>query len=75
MSVMTGFHDGPQYTAPETCDRCTARAAFLAVLPAGGELLFCGHHLRVHRERLLSRGALVRPLPGLPALRPVGDAA
>jgi hypothetical protein len=72
---MTEIHEGQQQTAPETCDRCTARAAFVAVLPGGGELLFCGHHHRVHRERLLSTGALVWPLPGRVALRAVGDAA
>jgi hypothetical protein len=72
---MTEIHDGPQQTARETCDRCIARAAFLAVFPGGGELLFCGHHHRVHHERLLSRGALVWPLPGRVALQPLDDAA
>jgi hypothetical protein len=74
-SVMLENHDEPPQTAPETCDRCIARAAFLAVFPGGGELLFCGHHLRVHRERLLSRGAVVWPLPGCVALRAFSDAA
>jgi hypothetical protein len=72
---MTETHDRPQQTTPEPCDRCTARAAFLAVLLGGNELVFCGHHLRVHRERLLACGALVRPLPGVVALRAVTDAA
>lgn len=65
---MTDIH-----TAAGTCDRCSARAAFLAVLPGGGELLFCGHHHRVHRERLLAGGALAWPLPGVVA--PHADAA
>jgi hypothetical protein len=60
---MTAIHTGAQHTAPQTCDRCVARAAFLAHLPGGGELMFCGHHHRVHRERLGSTGALVWPLP------------
>ncbi|WP_422653113.1 DUF7455 domain-containing protein [Actinomycetospora sp.] len=72
---MTENHGGPQQTTPETCDRCIARAAFIAIFPAGGELLFCGHHLRIHRERLLSHGSLVWPLPGHATLRPVSDAA
>jgi hypothetical protein len=72
---MTEIHEGLQQTAREACDRCPARAAFLAVLPGGGELLFCGHHHRVHRERLLAHGALVRPLPGRATLRAVDDAA
>ena len=72
---MTEIHDGPQPIAREECDRCPARAAYLAVLPRGGELLFCGHHHRVHRERLVSGGALVRPLPGSTPLRAISDAA
>ncbi len=72
---MTEIHDGPQPTGREACDRCPARAGFLAVLPAGGELLFCGHHHRVHREHLTSHGALVWPLPGHAALDAVGEAA
>jgi len=60
---MTAIHGGEQHTAPGTCDRCMARAAFLAHVPGGGELMFCGHHHRVHRERLRSSGALVWPLP------------
>jgi len=60
---MTAIHRGHQHAAPQTCDRCIARAAFLAHLPGGGELMFCGHHHRLHRERLHSSGALVWPLP------------
>lgn len=69
-SVMTEIHEGRL-----TCDRCIAHAAFLTVLRGGGELLFCGHHLREHRERLLAGGAQVWPLPGRGAPRPVRDAA
>ena len=68
---MTDIHGGPH----QTCDRCIARAAFRALLPGGGDLLFCGHHLRSHREGLLVSGALVQPLPGRVAPRPVSDAA
>lgn len=43
-------------TAPLTnadrCDRCGAQAYARVVLATGGDLLFCGHHLRMHRDRL-----------------------
>ena len=74
-SDMTGIHAGPQQTAPETCDRCVARAAFLAHVPGGGELMFCGHHYRVHHERLGSSGALVWPLPARSVVDAHNDAA
>jgi hypothetical protein len=60
---MTTLHAAPRPTAPTTCDRCIARAAFIAHVPGGGELMFCGHHHRVHAERLRASGALVWPLP------------
>jgi len=28
----------------ERCDRCGAAAKVRAVLPGGGDLVFCGHH-------------------------------
>ena len=31
-------------SAGERCDRCGAAAKVRAVLPAGGDLVFCGHH-------------------------------
>jgi hypothetical protein len=72
---MTAIHGGRQQTAPETCDRCVARAAFFAHVPGGGELMFCGHHHRVHRERLRSSGALVWPLPAPGSVDVGSDAA
>lgn len=36
----------------DRCDRCSAAARVRAVLPSGGELLFCGHHARRHSTRL-----------------------
>jgi hypothetical protein len=65
---MTTLDTAPRPTARPTCDRCVARAAFLAHVPGGGELLFCGHHHRVHAERLRASGALVWPLPAVPEL-------
>ncbi|TCP55211.1 hypothetical protein EV191_102423 [Tamaricihabitans halophyticus] len=42
----------PALSAADRCDRCGAAAGVRAVLPSGGELLFCGHHARQHRDRL-----------------------
>ncbi|CRK55829.1 DUF7455 domain-containing protein [Alloactinosynnema sp. L-07] len=42
----------PELTAADRCDRCGAAAQVRAVLPSGGELLFCGHHARAHEVRL-----------------------
>ncbi|MPZ84450.1 MAG: hypothetical protein GEV28_30300 [Actinophytocola sp.] len=42
----------PDLTAADRCDRCGAAAQVRAILPSGGELLFCGHHARLHKERL-----------------------
>jgi hypothetical protein len=42
----------PTLSPADRCDRCGARAIVRAVLPGGGDLLFCGHHGREHAERL-----------------------
>jgi hypothetical protein len=42
----------PPLTAFDRCDRCGAQAFVRAVLPGGGELLFCRHHARKHEDRL-----------------------
>jgi len=42
----------PELTAADRCDRCGAAAQVRAVLPSGGELLFCGHHAREHSSKL-----------------------
>ena len=39
-------------TAEDRCDRCGARAYYLFVLDGGGELTFCAHHERTHRDAL-----------------------
>ncbi|HEY3895390.1 MAG TPA: hypothetical protein VGL88_08490 [Pseudonocardiaceae bacterium] len=41
-----------ELTASERCDRCSAAARVRAVLPSGGELLFCNHHAREHSPKL-----------------------
>ncbi|WP_026421540.1 DUF7455 domain-containing protein [Actinokineospora inagensis] len=47
----------PELTAADRCDRCGAAAQVRAVLPSGGELLFCGHHARAHEDRLREMAA------------------
>ena len=47
----------PLLTRHDRCDRCGAAAQVRAVLPSGGELLFCGHHVRVHGPRLIELAA------------------
>jgi hypothetical protein len=56
------------------CDRCPARARVRAELPAG-ELHFCNHHIRQHRDRLAAAGATLVVLPGGPAPVPSSVAA
>ena len=42
----------PVFTALDRCDRCGAQARVRALLPGGGDLLFCGHHGRLHADAL-----------------------
>lgn len=46
-------------TRADRCDRCGAGASSRVMLESGGELLFCGHHLRAHSDALIERGALI----------------
>ena len=46
-------------TAVDRCDRCGAAAKVRAILPAGGELLFCRHHYNSHDARLAELSAIV----------------
>jgi hypothetical protein len=39
-------------TLADRCDRCGAAAKVRAILPKGGELLFCGHHAKAHADKL-----------------------
>lgn len=54
---MTPTLTRPELTAADRCDRCGAAAKVRAVLPSGGELLFCGHHARQHNQRLVELAA------------------
>ena len=53
--MMPGTLTRPELTASDRCDRCGAAAKVRAVLPSGGELLFCGHHARAHEAKLKDR--------------------
>ena len=56
------IHDTPTptaLTASDRCDRCGAQAYVRATLPAGTDLLFCGHHGNAHRPSLLVAGASI----------------
>jgi hypothetical protein len=48
-------------TRLDRCDRCGAAAKLRAVLPSGGELLFCGHHARRHGPQLAEMDAALHP--------------
>ena len=53
-------------TAHDRCDAaaserpCGAKAYARAILPSGGHLLFCGHHLRKHTAALAAAGAQIQ---------------
>ncbi|WP_432544921.1 DUF7455 domain-containing protein [Kineococcus sp. SYSU DK002] len=55
-TAMTTLSNDPM-TASDRCDRCGAQAYVRVVLSAGGELLFCAHHGREHRQALRASGA------------------
>ncbi|HWE90272.1 MAG TPA: hypothetical protein VG317_12500 [Pseudonocardiaceae bacterium] len=57
---MTTTLTRPELTAADRCDRCGAAARVRAILPSGGELLFCGHHAREHANRLQELAAEVQ---------------
>ena len=58
---MTGILASPAaaLTTADRCDRCGAAAMVRAVLPTGGELLFCGHHAHEHTARLAELAAVL----------------
>lgn len=41
------------------CDECGQRSYSHILLPSGGELYLCGHHLADHEEALNLIGALI----------------
>lgn len=50
--MTTALASSPGLTALDRCDRCGAQARVRVVLPGGGDLLFCGHHGRLHADAL-----------------------
>ena len=57
---MTGTLASPSaLTASDRCDGCSAAAMVRAVLPNGGELLFCGHHAHQHSQQLEAMAAVL----------------
>jgi hypothetical protein len=42
----------PALTAWDRCDRCGAQAYVRALLPGGGDLVFCKHHGTAYEESL-----------------------
>lgn len=56
---MPGTLTSPPLTATDRCDRCGAGARVRAVLPTGGELLFCQHHANEHADRLRAMNATI----------------
>jgi hypothetical protein len=67
----------PSLEVSDRCDRCGARAYIRVVLPGGGELLFCGHHGRAHREAFEQQALYVQDetgtLAGTPHIAPDGE--
>ncbi|OJY50207.1 MAG: hypothetical protein BGP03_12245 [Pseudonocardia sp. 73-21] len=51
-AMQPGTLTRPELTLADRCDRCGAAAKVRAVLPKGGELLFCGHHAKAHADKL-----------------------
>ncbi|WP_084350837.1 DUF7455 domain-containing protein [Millisia brevis] len=56
---MTGTVTTSTLTAADRCDRCGAAARVRAVLPGGGELLFCRHHGTKHEAQLRALEATI----------------
>ena len=56
---MTTAENIRELTRADRCDRCRARAKALAILPEGGELMFCQHHFDEHGSKLCDLGATI----------------
>lgn len=52
MSTTLTPADATELTAADRCDRCSARAHVRAIMPGGGDLLFCNHHAQQYEEQL-----------------------
>ena len=61
-TTASGVLTPPPLTRLDRCDRCSAAAKLIALLPTG-ELMFCGHHAREYRAGLIDIGARLIPDP------------
>lgn len=59
--------DATELQAADRCDRCSAQARVRAILPGGGDLMFCGHHAKKYDEHL--RKVAVRIIDETSALK------
>lgn len=59
MGAMTADPAVEPLTRADRCDRCGAAATGRAHLASGGQLLFCGHHLKAHSDALIAAGAMI----------------
>jgi hypothetical protein len=55
----------PPLSPAERCDRCGARAVVRAIMPGGGDLVFCAHHGRLHADRLRATAVEIRDEEGV----------
>ena len=52
MSTTLTPADATELTAADRCDRCSAQARVRAIMPGGGDLIFCNHHAQQYEEQL-----------------------
>lgn len=52
MSTTLTPSDAAELTAADRCDRCSAQARVRAIMPGGGDLMFCNHHAQKYEEQL-----------------------
>lgn len=51
-TTLTPPSDVAELTAADRCDRCGAQAKVRAMMPGGGDLVFCAHHARQYEDKL-----------------------
>jgi hypothetical protein len=49
----------PNLTAHDRCDRCSARAGAVVIMPSTLELLFCLHHMNKYQDTLVGQLAVI----------------
>lgn len=52
MSTTLTPSEATALTAADRCDRCSAQAHVRAIMPGGGDLIFCNHHAKQYEEHL-----------------------